>query len=210
MKRRGRKPETFYKKYRGKIKELVGGFMESERVEAYIGRALLAMIGLGGILLIGAVTPNIFSAFGKFHQKHRYSEKQIIASYFYLRKRGLVKLIKKSEKTHEIKITKQGRTMLIEFAIESLKLKNQEKWDGKWRVVVFDIPERDGDARRALRRKFKELGLFQLQRSVFIYPYPLEEEIQFIGAFFDVEKYIEILTVERMLDDKDLRKHFQL
>src|SRR3989344_7219545 len=140
MKRRGRKPETFYKKYRGKIKELLDGFMESERAEAYIGRALLGIIGLGGILLIGAVTPNIFSAFGKLHRQHRYTETQIRASYFYLRKRGLIKLIKKSEKTYEVKITKQGKTTMIEFAIESLKLKNPEKWDGKWRVVVFDIP----------------------------------------------------------------------
>ena len=184
--------------------------MESERAEAYIGRALLGIIGLGGILFIGAVTPNLFSAFGKLHRQHRYSEKQIRASYFYLRKRGLIKLIKKSEKTYEVSITKHGKIMMIEFAIESLKLKNQKKWDNKWRVVIFDIPERAGDARRALRRKLKELGMFQLQRSVFIFPYPLKEEIQFIGAFFDVEKYIEILTVENMLDDKDLRRYFRL
>lgn len=210
MIRRGRKKNTFYKKYRKRIKELVDNFMESERAEAYIGRAVLAMIGLGGILLLGAIAPNIFSAFGKLGKKHRFDEKQVYASVFYLRKRGLVKFIKKSNNICEIKITTKGKIKLAEFAIENIKINDPGRWDGKWRVVIFDIPEREEGARGALRRKLKEFGLYQLQRSVFVHPYPIEDEVLFVAAFFGVDKYLEILTVESMLDDKGLRAHFKV
>ena len=210
IKRRGRKKITFYRKYKKEIKEAVRRFMESESAGAYIGRTLLAMIGLGGILLVGAITPNIFSAFGRYSRARDYNEKQVRSSFFYLRKRGLIKLIKRADNTYEVKISQKGRTKIIEFAVEGLRLRSSDNWDGKWRVVIFDIPEHSADARRALSRKLKALGLFQLQRSVFIYPYPVAAEVQFVSAFFEVEKYIEILTVESMLDDKDLRRHFNI
>jgi len=210
MKRRGRKRSTFYRKYRAKIKELTNQFLESESAKAYIGRAVLAMVGLGGILFVGAVAPNLFSAFGRLAKSKEYNEKQIYHSFFYIRKRGLAKLIKKSDRTFEVKITRKGRIQLAEFAIESITFKNPGAWDGKWRVVIFDIPERYSSVRDSLRHKFRELGLFQFQRSVFVYPYSKEDEIQFVAAYFGVEKYLEILTVERMLDDKDLRRYFRL
>ena len=210
IKRRGRKKLAFYRKYRKRIKELVDRFMEGESAEAYIGRAVLAMIGLGGVLMVGAIAPNIFSAFGKYNKNSHYDQKQLHKSVYYLRKRGLVKFVKKSDKVCEIKITRQGRSKLAEFAIEQISLRIDKPWDGKWRAVVFDIPERDRHARNSLRRKLKELGLIRLQQSIFMHPYPIEDEILFIAAFFDVEKYIEILTVENMLDDSDLRKHFGL
>ena len=169
------------------------------------------MIGLGGILVVGALTPNIFSAFGRFGRlRDNYDEKQIRKSVYFLRRKGLVKFIKKSNGVCEIKITKKGETKLAEFSIENMKAKISERWDGKWRIVIFDIPERFRDARDALRRKLKELGLRQLQQSVFAYPYQITDEILFVAAFFEVERYIEIIIAENMLDDKDLRKYFQL
>ena len=208
--RRGRKKNTFYKKYKRRIKELVDNFIESESAEAYIGRAVLAMIGLGGILIVGAIAPNIFSAFGRYKKSYEYNEKQVHKSVYYLRKRGLIKFIKDRDGTCVVKITRAGKKKLVEFAIDSIKLKKPDVWDSKWRVVIFDIPEHFKSAREALRKKLKELGLYQLQRSVFIYPYSLEEEVSFTASFFAVEQYIEILTVESMLDDVDIRKYFLL
>lgn len=210
MQTRGRKKNTFYRKYRRLIKDLADNFMESEKAGAYIGRAVLAMIGLGGILVVGAIAPNIFKAFAGFNKQRRYDKKQIYASVFYLRKKGLVEFIKRSDNRCEIKITGKGRKKLIEFAIETVKIKNPEHWDGKWRVVIFDIPEKMKAAREALRRKLKELGLFQFQRSVFVYPYPADDEILFTAASFEVERYLEILKVDSMLDDYSLRQHFKI
>lgn len=207
-KRRGRKKASFLRKNRLYIKELTNRFLESESPGAYIGRAVLAMVGLGGILIVGAIAPNIFSAFGRFNKSHDFNEQQTRRSVYYLRRKGLVKFIKKPNGVCEIKITKKGEIELAEFSIENMRIDLPDHWDGKWRVVIFDIPERFRSARGALRRKLKELGLHRLQQSVFIYPYQITNEILFVAAFFNIERYIEILTVENMLDDINLRKHF--
>ncbi len=207
---RGRKKNTFIKKHRVYIKGLINRFMESESAGAYVGRVAIAVIGLAGILAIGAVAPNIFSAFRHYDKPCPYNEKQVRKSLYYLRKKRLVRFIKKLDGTYAVKITHLGRTKLAEFAIENMKINRQKQWDGKWRIAIFDIPERFRAARGSLRRKLKELGLFQLQLSVFAYPQDVTDEILFIAAFFEVEEFVEILTVESMLDDSVLRKHFSV
>src|SRR3990167_2211250 len=65
-----------------------------------------------------------------------------------------------------------------------------EKWDKKWRVVIFDIPEKSRMARDALRRKLKELEFRELQKSVFVHPYECKKEIDFIIEFFNLRHYV--------------------
>ena len=60
---------------------------------------------------------------------------------------------------------------------------SQKKWDGYWRLVIFDIPEKKKLLRNALRRKLVSLSLGRWQKSVYITPFSLEEEInQFLKA----------------------------
>ena len=207
---RGRKRAGFAKKHRVYIKELINRLMESESASAYIGRAAIAVIGLAGILAVGAVAPNIFSAFKYYDKQCPYDEKQVRKSLNYMRRRGLVKFLSEKDGSFKVKITKLGKSKLLDFAIENMDIKRREEWDGKWRIVIFDIPERFRAARGSLRRKLKEFGLRQLQLSIFAYPDDITNEILFIAAFFEVEKYLEILTVDNMLDDSDLRKYFGL
>ncbi|MBI4008672.1 transcriptional regulator PaaX, partial [Candidatus Roizmanbacteria bacterium] len=43
-----------------------------------------------------------------------------------------------------------------------------EKWDGKWRIVIFDIPEVNKRIRQVLRETLKVLEFWPLQKSVWI------------------------------------------
>lgn len=51
-----------------------------------------------------------------------------------------------------------------------LKLQGQ-KWDGLWRVVIFDIKEKEKAVRNRLRNKLKSLGFGQWQKSVYLSPF---------------------------------------
>jgi DNA-binding transcriptional regulator PaaX len=53
----------------------------------------------------------------------------------------------------------------------------QRDWDGYWRVVVFDVPEESRKKRDFIRRKLRELGFGQFQRSVWISLLPVKKEI---------------------------------
>ena len=89
------------------------------------------------------------------------------------------------------KVIKKGEVFLRLTSKGSKKLKqdislfkySQKPWDNYWRLVVFDIPEKNKVLRDTLRRKLVSLGLGQWQRSVYITPFDLEEEInQFLKA----------------------------
>jgi len=55
-------------------------------------------------------------------------------------------------------------------------------WDGQWRLVLFDVPTGQDAQRERLRRYLRDKGFGYLQKSVWISPYPLEEERQILGG----------------------------
>ena len=91
-----------------------------------------------------------------------------------------------------------------------MKIEKPKIWDGKWRIVIFDIPKHKKRARDALREKLKELGFYPFQKSVWVFPYPCEKEIQFLVELFDIWPYVNLIVAENISNDIKLRKHFKL
>ena len=67
----------------------------------------------------------------------------------------------------------------------------KRRWDGLWRMVVFDLPETKSAARKKLRRFLKNSGFGYLQNSVWISPDPLSEITQELS---DLAKDVEALV----------------
>lgn len=109
----------------------------------------------------------------------------------------------------EIKITKLGKETVLMYDIDRVTL-NKGKWDGKWRLLTFDIPHHHKAARDAFRRKLKDLEFYPLQKSVFLTPYPCEKEIDFIANIFDVQENILLLYIDHFEGESKLCHHFKL
>lgn len=77
-----------------------------------------------------------------------------------LRERGLIDFV--SDENLAYRLTNKGKQKAI---WESVTIKD-EKWDGKWRLVIFDIPEKRKQARNLLRSSLKEWGFVHWQKSV--------------------------------------------
>lgn len=75
---------------------------------------------------------------------------------------------------------------------------------------MFDIPHNHRTARDALRKKLLDLKFYPLQKSVFITPYPCEDEVDFIASIFDIRKYILILYVVYFEGEEKLKHHFNI
>jgi phenylacetic acid degradation operon negative regulatory protein len=58
----------------------------------------------------------------------------------------------------------------------------EKPWDGLWRMVVFDIPERRAAERVRLRRHLHARVFGYLQNSVWISPHPLDLERSVLGG----------------------------
>ena len=103
-----------------------------------------------------------------------------------------------------------GRKRVLEYELEEMKIKKPAKWDGKWRMVLFDIPHSKKKARDALRFHLKRLGFYQYQKSVFIYPYICGDEIDFIIEFYQIRPNVRQLVISEIDNDFHLRKIFKL
>lgn|SRR3989344_6585798 len=110
----------------------------------------------------------------------------------------------------EIILTEKGKKQILIYNIDKIKIQKSEKWDKKWRVVIFDIPEKSRMARDALRRKLKELEFRELQKSVFVHPYECKKEIDFIIEFFNLRPYVRYIVAESIDNQDHLRLKFNL
>ena len=117
---------------------------------------------------------------------------------------------KEDGKFSEIVITGRGKEKLLRYNLDDLEIKKPKRWDGVWRVVTFDIPEDIRSARDALRDKLKDLGFYQLHKSVFVFPYPCLSEIQFIEEIFKIGPYINFIEAKTIESDDWLRSKFNL
>jgi len=109
-----------------------------------------------------------------------------------------------------ITISKNGRREALKYNIDEIKLPNPKAWDNIWRVVFFDIPERKRQARDALRSKLIELGFSEFQKSVFIYPFACEKEIDFIVEFFHVRAHVRYAEVTNLTNQEEIMLRFGL
>jgi DNA-binding transcriptional regulator PaaX len=144
---------------------------------------------------------------------HEYPKQRVANSLAYLKKKKLIKIIREKNGKIQVKLTNKGEKRLAEYSFDALKIQKPEKWDGQWRVFMFDIPANSKTyqyARNAMRNKIKQLGFYQIQKSVWAYPYECEDELLFVSETLGVQKYIEILTVDRFLHSDIVKKKFSL
>lgn len=78
-----------------------------------------------------------------------------------------------------------------------LKTARQEEWDGKWRVVIFDIPEVQRDVRYGLRSELKKLCFGLWQRSVWVSPFDIAKELNSYLERGGLSDVVQLLVGER-------------
>ena len=91
-----------------------------------------------------------------------------------------------------------------------MKLKKQARWDNKWRIIIYDIPNDKKVARNALNGHMKKLGMYRIQKSVWVYPYKCKNEIDFITSIFEVRIHCLYITTQRFEYDNVLTTFFNL
>ncbi len=177
-----------------------------------IGKNILKYLTLGGVLTLAMLSPVGGPKVVKSVFKHlKYKIKQIRNSAYYLKKRGLVEFVSEDDKNIVIRITNNGKKYLKTFDIDNMVLARPTVWDKKWRLVIFDVPEKYKKAREALRRKLKDLDFLWLQDSVWVTPYPCDDEIRFLREIFNISFSVDVFEVSDLKHHEiRLKKHFKL
>ena len=118
--------------------------------------------------------------------------------------------VKKIGNETMIVVSEKGKKLSLRYNFQDMQLAKPKVWDGKWRVVIFDVRESKRFCRDGLRNKIKQLGLYQLQKSVFVTPYPCDKEIAFLRQYFGIGNEVSYFTTDDLEEDNYLRSKFNL
>src|SRR3989344_826640 len=107
-------------------------------------------------------------------------------------------------------LQRAGRKRALTFHAEQMLIRKPNRWDGAWRIVVFDIPEEKRKEREAFRIHLRTIGMRELQKSVMIHPYPCEDEINFLIELHQLRPFVRQIMATSIDTDLHLRKQFRL
>ena len=144
------------------------------KIRSKLAKAVLYCLegatGTGVVLYDMAANPGFYQS-DLMDRLERYTIYQTVNR---LRKNGFIKTIKeKDENKIILKLTQKGK-----YQIEIERILENEKWDGKWRLVIFDIPEKKRRLRNTLRQRLKEWGFKYWQKSLWVSKKELEEPLR--------------------------------
>jgi len=175
-----------------------------------VAKIILGVIGAAGFISMALVAPNALQALGVFYpnNKRKYNKNSYIKRSIYrLKESGFIEFCSKGNKNF-IYLTEKGKQKLLKYKLRDISIKKPAQWDGKWRIIIFDIKEIRRGIRDAFRGTLINLGFVRLQNSVWVYPYECEEVIILLKTSFKSGKEILYIIADHIENDKWLRAKF--
>lgn len=114
---------------------------------------------------------------------------------YYLKTRNYIK-VKSLENKKGIMLTKEGidKALKASFIIEG----KEKRKDGKWTMLIFDVPEKYRKSRNLLRSILHNLGYKLFQQSVWITPYDVSEKTERLLQMYRLDVFVKIFLIEEI------------
>lgn len=192
------------------IEEKVSKAVKKSKIQDALLFSLYATVGLALVV----TAPNALSLF-KFLPGARTKEhlhQKISQACSRLVSRGLIERSTSKDGKKQLTLTQKG-TRHVQALLQSSKYATVEipkRWDGKWRLVIFDIWESRRSVRDALRSRLKTTGFIPIQNSVWAFPYDCEELLFLLRTELRLGKSVLYVVAEGVENDIWLRKHFKV
>ena len=123
-----------------------------------------------------------------------------------LRKRNLI-FGERQGKRITFELTDEGVVEADKIKLK-LEMAKRKRWDGKWRIIIFDVPEKMRGKRDLLRKELTAFGFMQLQKSVWAYPYKLPEEFIDLWKNADILSYCVVIEAVKIINNATLQKFY--
>jgi len=169
-------------------------------------KIVLQTVAAAGFLSVALLAPNALQALRQVGLFPKHRQKEIFNSS----RNRLVKAGLLAYEGKFIRLTAKGEAKLYQLEQHDYKLARPKRWDKKWRILIFDIPERRRALRARIRRTIVSVGFMRLQKSVWVYPYDCEDFVNLIKADFKIGKDLLYLIVDSIENDKFIKEYFQL
>lgn len=172
--------------------------------------ALLRTLYVGGALTVLMLAPGIGRLIGspdrgKQHRIELY--RRIRSAQSLLKYEGMVR----ENAQGRFVLTNLGKQRIEKVLLREYVVPPLVMWDGRWRILMFDIKERRRRIRLQLRKLLQGAGFVRLQDSVWVHPYPCDEFVSLVRAHLSSGVgELRYVTADAIESDRPLRDHFRL
>jgi len=137
----------------------------------------------------------------------RFDQARFSSSIYRLKKQKLIRVYLEGKDKY-LELTPKGLERVGKYTIAEMAIDRPKIWDQKWRIVIFDIPDRRRTSRDILREKLQRLGFILLQESVFIFPFECKREIDYICDYYLIKSYLKYIVADILEGDQELIEEF--
>jgi DNA-binding transcriptional regulator PaaX len=173
---------------------------------------ILGSLAIAGGVALAAFAPNALKLL-----KHadpawllkRDPARRIRESVSRLKRKGLVEF-RIEQGTKRLRLTSRGQKRVDSIWDGTYTITVPKRWDKKWRMVIFDIPERRRESRDKIRSLVSRLGFLRLQNSVWVHPYDCEELVTLLKTDLKIGRAVLYIIADAIEFDAPIRRHFRL
>ncbi len=193
----------------GKIEETIKKRAKREDIQNKLALVLARLTARNGRLLF-VPEPVLIKQLGLDKKPGRNPAYAMRQALWRLNRKGLL-VCTKTEGGWTTRLTPKGQTFADKLdEADRICIKKPERWDGRWRIVIFDIWERRRPVRDKLRRMLQKAGFIKIQDSVWVHPYECEELVVFLRTEMRLGTGVLYIVAEGIENDAKLKKHFKL
>ena len=124
-----------------------------------------------------------------------------------LEREGVIKIYLENNQSI-IELSHKGKNKIRPILAKEYQYHYPKKWDGKWRIVIFDIPEKKKLSREVFRQKIREIGFSRLQKSVFVFPFDCKDMIDYLKELLGISPFVQYIVAEMVETQVDLLNYF--
>jgi DNA-binding transcriptional regulator PaaX len=114
------------------------------------------------------------------------------------RRQELVTFTREESNVLRLQLTVKGIHRLQRAQLEAITVPTPQTWDGRWRMVLFDIPARRAESRYILTSQLKRLGFVMVQRSMWLHPYPCFDEVAALLQYANLQPFVSLAELSRL------------
>lgn len=155
-----------------------------------------------------SITYPLYKEVERTLQEARYPRPIVHKTIATLKYRGYLQ-VRRGERGDVLILTRKGKDRVRWHLAQALRIK-RGLWDGRWRLILFDIPDTQRREREQFRRALARLGLAKAQESVWASPYPCTQEVSALTSLYKVQKHVRMVEGAGIVPDDDLRKFWKL
>jgi phenylacetic acid degradation operon negative regulatory protein len=182
-----------------------------KKPKSEIVKDIFSWLLISGAVVVAATSPYFIRNLIRARKKWgKYPKHKVATAFSRLRRQGFIS-VSAANKQIYISLTPEGVKKAGIYQINTLKIKRPQKWDHKWRLFSFDIPQTKKLIREALRGKLKQLGFRPFQKSIWIHPFDCRAETELLKDFFGLsDNEVQLIIAENVGNDHHWQKVFRL